>query len=58
MEFITQNIGTIAVLIVLAVIVGLVIFKMRKDKKEGKSGCGCGCGGCAMKDSCPSLNKK
>ena len=58
MEFITQNMGTIAVLMVLAVIVGLVIFKMRKDKKEGKGSCGCGCGGCAMKDSCPSHNKK
>lgn len=58
MEFITQNIGTIAVLIILAFIVGLVIFKMRKDKKDGKGGCGCGCGGCAMKDSCPSQNKK
>ena len=58
MEFITQNMGTIAVLLVLAVIVGLVIFKMRKDKKEGKGSCGCGCGGCAMKDSCPSQNKK
>ena len=58
MEFITQNMGTIAVLIVLAVIVGLVIFKMRKDKKEGKGSCGCGCGGCAMKDSCHSHNKK
>lgn len=58
MEFITQNMGTIAVLLVLAVIVGLVIFKMRKDKKAGKGSCGCGCGGCAMKDSCPSHNKK
>ena len=57
MEFITQNIGTIAVLFILAVIIGLIINKMRKDKKEGKSGCGCGCSGCAIKDSCPSQNK-
>ena len=52
MEFITQNIGTIAVLLVLAVIVGLIINKMRKDKKAGKGSCGCGdrrCG--SRKDS-------
>lgn len=58
MDFITQNIGTIAVLLVLAFVIGMIIRKMRRDKKEGKSGCGCGCGGCAMKDSCPSQNLK
>ena len=58
MDFITQNIGTIAVLLVLAIIVGLIINKMRRDKKDGKGGCGCSCSGCAMKDSCPSQNKK
>ena len=58
MDFIIQNMGTIAVLLVLAVIVGLIINKMRKDQKAGKGGCGCGCSGCAMKDSCPSQNKK
>ena len=58
MEYIIQNSGTIAVLIILAVIVGLIVNKMRKDKKEGKGSCGCGCSGCAMKDNCPSQNKK
>ncbi len=57
MDFITQNMGTIAVLAVLALIIGLIIRKMRKDKKEGKSSCGCGCEGCAMKDACHSQNK-
>ena len=58
MDFITQNIGTIAVLAVLALIVASIVIKMRKDKKQGKGSCGCGCGGCAMKDACPSHNKK
>ena len=58
MDFIIQNMGTIAVLLVLAFIVGLIVNKLRKDKKSGKGGCGCGCSGCAMKDSCPSQNKK
>ena len=58
MDFITQNMGTIGVLLVLALVVALIINNMRRDKKNGKGSCGCGCSGCAMKDSCPSQNKK
>lgn len=58
MDFITQNMGTIVVLLFLAIIVGLIINKMQKDKKNGNGGCGCGCSGCAMKDNCPSQKKK
>ena len=58
MDFITQNIGTIGVLLVLVWVVALIINKMRKDKKQGKGACGCGCGNCAMRESCPSHNLK
>ena len=58
MDFITQNIGTIGVLLVLGLVVVLIINKMRKDKKQGKSSCGCGCTNCAMRESCPSHNLK
>ena len=34
MDFLIENIGTLAVLAVVAVIIGLIINKMRKDKKE------------------------
>lgn len=57
MDFITQNIGTIIVLTVLAAVIALIIRKMRKDKKEGKASCGCGCDGCAMKDKCHTSDK-
>ena len=57
MDFIIQNMGTIGVLLVLALVVALIINKMRRDKKNGKGSCGCGCNSCAMKDSCPSQNK-
>ena len=43
LDWIIENGATIAVTAVLAVIVGLVVFKMIKDKKNGRSGCGCGC---------------
>ena len=58
MDFITQNIGTIGVLLVLVLVVALIINKMRKDKKQGKGSCGCGCTGCAMRETCPAHNLK
>lgn len=58
LDWILENGATIGVTAVLAVIVGLVIFKMIKDKKNGKSGCGCGCNGCAMSDQCHGNSAK
>ena len=44
--------GDILVLAVLALIVGLVIRSMIRDKKKGKC-CGChGCTGCSMAGAC------
>ncbi|MBO4310218.1 MAG: FeoB-associated Cys-rich membrane protein [Lachnospiraceae bacterium] len=51
------NIGTIAVLIVLAIIVTGIVFSFARDKKRGKSACGCNCANCKMCTSCQS-NKK
>ena len=55
-NWLVANAATIAVSAVLLVLVGLIIFKMVKDKREGKSGCSCGCGcnGCALADKCNS----
>ena len=47
MAWITENIGTIAVLAVLVFAVTLVIRSMIRAKKQGKSSCGCDCGSCA-----------
>ena len=55
--FFMENIATIAVLLVVVAIVGLVVFKLVRDKKRGKTTCSCGCGGCPMKDSCHQNNK-
>ena len=51
-EFLIANSGTIIVFVVLAVIVGLIIFKMYRDKKQGKSSCGCNCSSCPMSNEC------
>jgi len=54
-----MNPGTLAVSAVLVIIVGLIIYKMIKDKKSGKSSCSCGgsCSGCGMAGSCHSTAK-
>ena len=53
----SENIGSIAILLALALIIGLVAFKVIRDKKRGKSSCGCGCGSCPMKDKCHPKDK-
>ena len=42
-----ENLSTIIIALVLAVIIGLVIFFMIRNKRQGKSSCSCGCIGCS-----------
>jgi len=58
MEFLTDNIGNIIVLSVVAVLLFLAVRSMVKDKKNGRSSCGCNCSGCAMSGACHSRQKK
>lgn len=57
LAWISKNIGTIIVCMVLAVIVAAIVCKVVKDKKSGKSSCGCNCAHCAMAASCHSQKK-
>ena len=56
--WIANNIWTILICAVLAVIVALVIVSLVKDKKKGKSTCGCNCAHCAMAGTCHSAKEK
>ncbi len=61
LTWLAENIGTIAVLIVLIAIVTGIVLAMRKDKKSGKHSCGgncSSCGGCAHAASCSVSQKK
>ena len=51
-EFLISNLGTIIVALALTIVVGLIIFKMYRDKKQGKSSCGCNCSSCPMANEC------
>lgn len=46
------NIGTILIVLVLALVVIGIIVKLRKDKKKGVSSCGGNCAHCAMHGAC------
>ena len=50
--WITENIGTIVIALVLAVIVVCIVRSLIKDRKQGKSSCGGNCGHCPMGGSC------
>ena len=52
LAWITENIGTILISAVLLLVAVLIIRKLVKDKKKGKSSCGCNCAHCAMSGSC------
>lgn len=52
LAWLSQNLGTIVVCIVLAAIVTAIIVYMIKNKKKGKSTCGCGCSNCQMSSIC------
>ncbi len=51
-------IATVIISILLAGIVGLVIFKLIRDKKQGKSSCGCGCSNCPHSGVCRPQKKQ
>ena len=52
LEWLSQNIATIIICAVLAVIFGLMLWSLLRDKKKGKSSCCGGCAGCALAGQC------
>ena len=57
LEWFFQNIGTFAVLAIVAVFVGIAVFSMLKDKKQGKCSCGSSCSACPMSGKCGQRDK-
>ena len=52
-QLILANLGTIAVFLVLAAIVGLIVRSLYKQKKRGGcAGCGGSCGACGGCSAC------
>ncbi len=51
-DFITANLGTIIVALIVAGLLAAIIIKAVKDKRSGKSSCSCGCKDCANAEFC------
>ncbi len=52
LQWISTNIGTILISLLLLASVALIIRSMMRDKKQGKSSCGGNCAGCAACGAC------
>ena len=52
LTWLTANLGTIIITLILIGIVTAIIISMKKDKKKGMTSCGCGCQNCAMHGMC------
>jgi cell division protein FtsW (lipid II flippase) len=52
LSWLSENIGTIIVCLVLIAIVALVVRSMIRKKKNGCTSCSCGCSGCAAQSKC------
>ena len=52
LQWISANIGTILISLVLLAVVALIIRSMVHDKKQGKSSWGGNCAGCAACGAC------
>lgn len=52
MDWLANNIGTILVAAILAIIVILIIRKMIRDRRSGRRSCSCGCEGCTGSSVC------
>ena len=58
LSWIASNVGSILVLAVLLLTVGLILaFRLRR-KRQGGSSCGCGCSSCPMADKCHGEEKE
>ncbi|MCR4962425.1 MAG: FeoB-associated Cys-rich membrane protein [Firmicutes bacterium] len=50
--WITENMASIVIGLLLAAVVSLIVRSLIKNKKTGKSSCGCGCSHCPMSGAC------
>lgn len=57
LAWISENIATIIVCAVLIAIVALIIVRLIRNKKQGKTSCGCGCSNCPSAGICHQSKK-
>ena len=55
--WITDNLGTLLISMLLILMVVGIIISMINDKKQGKSSCGGNCANCRLCTACKTVNK-
>ena len=56
LNWLRENAGTIAVLLVLLAVIAAIIRYLIREKRSGKGCCGGQCQGCAMHGNCSTQN--
>ncbi|MBR3679508.1 MAG: FeoB-associated Cys-rich membrane protein [Oscillospiraceae bacterium] len=51
-QWITENLASILVGLILLAAVLAAVCKIIRDRKSGRGSCGCGCSSCAMNGKC------
>lgn len=57
LQWIQMNLATIVIAAALVVMVGAIVWYLRRQKKQGKSSCGGNCAHCAMCGTCHTGKK-
>ncbi len=52
LNWLTNNFGTLLVLLALGAVVAAIVIYLVREKRQGKSSCGAGCAHCAMAGMC------
>ncbi|MGI6086075.1 MAG: FeoB-associated Cys-rich membrane protein [Acetivibrionales bacterium] len=52
LDFLVANLASIITGIIVFIIIGAVVLKLIRDKKNHKSSCAAGCAGCPMAGKC------
>ncbi|MGN0455902.1 MAG: FeoB-associated Cys-rich membrane protein [Acutalibacteraceae bacterium] len=52
LNLILNNLGTVIISLAVLAVLALIVFKLAKDRKKGKSNCGCNCRCCPSAGCC------
>ncbi len=52
LAWLSENLGTIIITLILIAIVAAIVISMIRDKKKGKTSCGCDCAHCGCCGAC------
>ena len=58
LAWVLSYLSTILVGLALACLLGLIVWRMIRQRMRGETSCGCGCENCAMKGVCHTTKNK